>query len=309
MIFFTIVSLLNGLTSSPFSIKKEYVSMQITRDGNQNIKDVPIIKNEIKKILNNDKDIIVVKVSDNSDRIFVYDPSCFLSCNFKKGYFSENEFLEWQSHSIIVDEDSAYNQMIMNNIIYFDGEYRDVIDTYSFNNPMKIIKNGCYTIQTISSDNDLTGTYYFFNNEISMVNKISDQFIKQGYQVTYLHKESKIKELFRNIEVITMIPSILIIIFADFTTLCLLFSKAKRTITIHFNFGATKGRLFLFQLREIMFSVIVGSLIGVLIGEGILYFIYNEWFHLVGILTFVITTVLILSIYLIAYFWYNRRFY
>ena len=120
---------------------------------------------------------------------------------------------------------------------------------------------------------------------------------------------SIMKAFTKNIQVITMIPTILIIVLTNFLSFCLFFSKIKRTISIHYICGATDIKLFIHLFKEIFTSIIFATIVGILIGSIVLYFSYTDLFYKYIFIAAFINIALLSIIVLLSFLCNKKRIY
>ena len=303
LMVFTIITMLNGyIYLKPFAFDQEYFSFIAISYEQENPLIIQKSKEDIRNIVSADDNIIVVKLSSDYGETYLYDPSCYYAnTNYEGQYFSKEDFVSWQSNSVMVDECSVYHQMIVDGKLYLNGEYKKAIATYQSDYPLKFMGNSGYIIEPLSSSPSIAGTYYLSNCDVSLAKKVISSLSKSGYVVEILHDpdhiENNISIMLGKIEFLTLIPSLLIILFTDFVTLRLLFSRIKRLLQIHCYCGATKGKLLLFIWKEMIGAIVIGTIAGTFSSSVILYGIFNEWSFLsFGISSFLNMVLLLLIV-------------
>ncbi len=310
-ITFVISKVLNSTQEIPLSLNENYYSINITHYDDTfsktQIKNNESLKAELHKLFYEYDSLVAIKDSTTYKKLYLYDPSGYYSEEIINGrYFTSDEFNLNNSNKIMIYEESIYSRLIENEKLFILGNYKDVIATYPTNHTFKKLSRGYYMLQTLAADDDLIGTYYFINCDDTLINKITTLFENNGFNVSLLRtkndsKNTSFKNIFSRREIIFMFPSLLIILFADFTFFCLLFLKNKSMINIHYNFGGRNNSIFLYLLRELLRILILGSILGGCIGSFVLFLIYKKVYFSSIVIAPLLCLILIIIIIFISF--------
>lgn len=304
---FTIFKITKHKNEIPFSLNGSYYSFKVDfvdkglNSNTETEKNQTKLKKDILNIISKYDNIILIKQSIYLDIISIHDPSGYYSnFNTTEKYFLKEDFFNNNS-KIMVNKNSLYNKLITNDKLYVLGRNSDVISTYSSNYVLN--KNNNYLIQPLIDDIDLRGTYYLKNYDEKLITEVISIFESNNYKISNLIKRNEtsrisIKDIFSDIEAKSMIPSLFIVLFANFVFFCMLFLRNKRTINIYYTFGARSKSIYLYMLKEIRNTLFLGDIIGACLGTLLVWVIYNE----VNILFTILSIFINLSILVILMF-------
>lgn len=288
------------LKLGPFELKSNYYILNVNtyeNDFNAEKEREKLLINELHNLFMKYENLLVIKEPLTYEKLYIYDPlTYFKDFEIEGNYFSKEDFFDKENNNILIYDQSAYLSLINNNKIYIKDEYKNVIGKYTSNNPLKRSQRGYYLIEAFQRDNDVKGNYYIANADKSLIEDMTNIFRNEGYTVNLFNSNETSNVSFKNIisrkETFLMLPSLVIILFAEFITFSLIFIKNRDLINIHYLFGGREKNIFKFMIKEAKESLILGSLVGGLFGVIVLKLIYGN-IDLISLLISVITNLML----------------
>ncbi|VYU69742.1 hypothetical protein [Clostridium tertium] len=300
VITFILSNIITSLKLGPFELKSNYYILNVNTyeiDFNVEEEKGSLLINQLYNLFMNYENLLVIKEPLTYEKLYIYDPlTYFKDFEMEGDYFSKDDFFDKENNNILIYNQSDYLSLMKNNKIYIKDEYKNVIGKYTLNNPLKRSQRGYYLIETFQRDTDAKGNYYIKNADESLIKEMINIFKNEGYSVSSFNSNETSNVSFKNLinrkETFLMLPTLLIILFAEFITFSLISIKNRDLINIHYLFGGREKNIFIFMIKEAKESFILGSFVGGLLGVIILKLIYGN-VDLISLLISVITNLIL----------------
>lgn len=312
LIIFTIGRIAEAIDKAPLNLNSDFNIVTVSTQFRNQTPSVTF-KNELKTLLENNVDLILIKESSDYKKLAIYDPSGhFESILYDGTYFTKEDFMALDSRNILVHYGSSLNAVTDEGIIPLLGNQMILLGRFTTTDLFSNANNSYERIMPLLSDHHFGGTYYYIHQNQDFYTQLSTIMVNNGFMISpekevRHNNKVQLNSLFQRKEAFIMIPSLLIVCFSNLISFSLMIYYKKNKMYVHFIYGARSVSYLIHQMKRLLCLTLCSTAFGSGIGVIFTYSVYKQFHWLTFLATFLSTMILLLLLYLISFFTVKNR--
>lgn len=312
LIIFTLARIAESTDKAPLKINSDFTVVSVNTHFKNQMSTLDF-QNDFKELLGNHTDLILIKKSPDYKKLALHDPSGHFQNIIDEGsYFTPEDFLSVDSKNILIYQKSALNAVSHEGIIPLWGKEKILLGRFSTSALFSNANHAYESIMPILSDYDFTGHYYYINENDDFYVQLSSLMTNHGMTISPERKVAydervKLSHLFQRKESYLMIPSFLVVSFSNLISFSLMGFYKKNRMYVHFIYGARPISYLIHRIKSMLALILWSTALGSGIGFLFTYAVYQEFYWLTFLTTFLATMIWLMALYLLSFFMTKNR--